>query len=181
MISLGLFDSNLTKLTVHDYEVAIDRIANYYRQTKLYLSLCNSNDAYDYFIKEYGDDIKTMISLGHSYKYRNNYLVAADMRELKEKHLELYKHFFGVAPALLQRLNTESSPVMFINSFGPDKENMTNTSYAMIRKFVKMYVKKGYVVLSDCTAGIDVESNTFAYETHAVELNLYGNKFYRWG
>lgn len=180
MTKLGLFNK-LVRLSAGDAENAIKRIANYYRQTKLYLSLCNSNDAYDFFIKEYSDDIKKMISMGHSYKYRNNYLIAADMNELKDNYPELYSHFFGMAPGLISRLNIESKKVMFINSFGPDKEHMTATSYEMIREFVQMYTKKGYIVMSDCTAGVDVESSAFTYETHATELNLNGNRFYRWG
>lgn len=60
---MGLFGSGIVKLTDADVEKAVDRIANYYRQTRLYLSLCNSSDAYDYFVREHTEDIRLMVSI----------------------------------------------------------------------------------------------------------------------
>lgn len=177
---MGIFDK-VTTLSVSDLDNAVRAIANYYRSTKLYLSLSNATDAYDYFIREYRDDIKQMITndYGYCYKYKKNYLIATDMQKLSEESPELFHHFYGVAPGLIARIKHERKPVMFINSIGPEGNTMDTNTYKLVNEFVSMY-NDDYVVLSDCTAGIDAETDSFEKATGCRRCDINGNVFYRW-
>lgn len=177
---MGLFSGGISQITMSDLEVAVDRIANYYRQTRLYLSLCNSSDAYDYIVKNYTQDFKVMIETQHCYKYKGNYLFATDLKEFNKDYPDVFIHFYGCIPNMLAYVKRERKPVMFINSIGPDGESMTINTYKLIREFVQKY-KKDFVILTDCTAGIDQATNTFEKSTGCRKMDISSNVFYRWG
>lgn len=176
---MGLFGSGIVKLTDADVEKAVDRIANYYRQTRLYLSLCNSSDAYDYFVREHTEDIRLMVSIGFCYKYKGNYLTATDLDNFFDDYPEQAMHFYGCVPGMLAYVKREIKDVLFINSIGPSGSSMDLNTYKLIRDFVNMY-KKDYVIISDCTAGIDLETDTFEKQTGCRKININSNTFYRW-
>lgn len=177
---MGLFSGGISQITMSDLEVAVDRIANYYRQTRLYLSLCNSSDAYDYIVKNYTQDFKVMIETQYCYKYKGNYLFATDLKGFNKDYPDVFIHFYGCIPNMLAYVKREKKPVMFINSIGPDGESMTIDTYKLIREFVQKY-KKDFVILTDCTAGIDQATNTFEKSTGCRKMNINSNVFYRWG
>lgn len=177
---MGLFSGGISQITMSDLEVAVDRIANYYRQTRLYLSLCNSSDAYDYIVKNYTQDFKVMIETQYCYKYEGNYLFATDLKEFNKDYPDVFIHFYGCIPNMLAYVKREKKPVMFINSIGPDGESMTIDTYKLIREFVQKY-KKDFVILTDCTAGIDQATNTFEKSTGCRKMDINSNVFYRWG
>lgn len=177
---MGLFSGGISQITMSDLEVAVDRIANYYRKTRLYLSLCNSSDAYDYIVKNYTQDFKVMIETQYCYKYKGNYLFATDLKEFNKDYPDVFIHFYGCIPNMLAYVKREKKPVMFINSIGPDGESMTIDTYKLIREFVQKY-KKDFVILTDCTAGIDQATNTFEKSTGCRKMDINSNVFYRWG
>lgn len=176
---MGLF-GGISKMSLSDLDNAVDRIANYYRQTRLYLSVCNSDDAYNYFVSEYKDDIGYMIEHQYCYKYKGNYLIATDMAELAEDNEELFKHFYGIAPGVLNYLRREVKPVMFINSIGPSGQSMSLQTYSLVKQFVDKF-NHDYVVLSDCTAGVDQVTDTFEKQTGCAKIDINSNVYYRWG
>lgn len=176
---MGLFGGGIAKLTDADVEKAVDRIANYYRQTKLYLSLCNSSDAYDYFVREHTEDIRLMVSIGFCYKYKGNYLIATDLDDFFKDYPEQAEHFYGCIPGMLAYVRRERKDVLFINSIGPSGSSMDLDTYKLVKDFVSLY-SKDYVVLSDCTAGIDLETDTFERQTGCRKININSNTFYRW-
>lgn len=176
---MGLF-GGISQITMSDLETAVDRIANYYRQTRLYLSLCNSSDAYDYIVKNHTQDFKVMIETQYCYKYKGNYLFATDLKEFNKEYPDVFLHFYGCIPNMLEYVKREKKPVMFINSIGPDGESMTTDTYKLVRDFVQKY-NKDFVILTDCTAGIDQATNTFEKSTGCRKMDINSNVFYRWG
>lgn len=177
---MGLFGSSMSKINMSDLKMAVDRIANYYRQTRLYLSLCNSSDAYDFIVSQYTEDFRVMIDCRYCYKYRDNYLFATDLTEFNESHPDVFIHFYGCIPNMLAYVKREKKRVMFINSIGPDGESMDLNTYKLIREFVQKY-KKDFVILTDCTAGIDQVTDTFEKSTGCRKMDINSNVFYRWG
>lgn len=175
---MGLL-GGMTRISTSELDAAVDRIANYYRHSRLYLDVSNAIDAYDYYVKEYTKDIETMINTQHCYKYKGNYLIATDMLEFKEAYPEVFTHFYGIIPNLLTYMSREKNPVMFINSFGPSKDTMTTDSYKLVNMFVAKY-SKDYVILSDCITGIDLETDHFEKATRCRQIILNSNPFYRW-
>lgn len=176
---MGLF-GGMSQITMSDLDMAIDRIANYYRQARLYLSLCNSSDAYDFIVKYFTEDYKVMIGCQYCYKYKGNYLFATDLAKFNENHPEVFTHFYGCIPNMLEYVKREKKPVMFINSIGPAGESMDLNTYKLVREFVQKY-KKDFVILTDCTAGIDQATDTFEKSTGCRKMDINSNVFYRWG
>lgn len=175
---MGLFDK-VEKMTMSDLDDAMDRIADYYKHAKLFLEASNAVDAYDYIVSEFREDISAMIRFGYCYKYRGNYLIAVDLDDFEVEYPEEYQHCLGYVPQFSRYIKRENKDIMYIAFFGTDKVSMNNDSYHLINQFVNKYIKD-YVLLSDCTAGIDIETTMFEKHTGCRRLNLNGNVFYRW-
>lgn len=178
---MGLFGPNIQRMTNDDVEQAVDQIARYYRQTRLYLSLCPGNDAYEFFKKEYTEDIRVMVNRGHCYKYKGNYVIATDIDDFFKEFPSVANHFYGVIPHIVKKIEVEKSNVIYINSIGPSTDTCNEDTYKLIREFVKIDFGEKCVFLSDATAGIDTETSTFATKTGCRKLTASGEVYYRWG
>ncbi len=178
---MGLFSSGIQPMTNKDVEAAVERIAQYYRQTRLYLSLCPGNDAYEFFKQEYTEDIRIMVNVGYCYKYKGNYLIATDVDDFFHDYPNITKHFYGPIPHIVRKMGAEKDNVIFINSLGPSTESCNEDTYKLIRDFVRMEHGEKSVFLSDATAGVDQITPTFVEKTGCRKLQTDGEIYYRWG
>lgn len=161
---------------IEEAGAAIERIAQYYRQSRLYLHESNSTDAYDFFIRTYSNDLELIIQQGLSYTFKGNYLVACDVEKFYEEYPEEAEHFFGCVPQIKSSVERENVKALFICAFGPAKDIIGRDGYALIETFVKMY--DDYVILTDCPTGYDIDQ--FHKHTTSSRIRIAGREAWRW-
>lgn len=168
----------LRNLTIKDVDAALDKIANYYRKSRLYLDVSNTTDAYEWYKNEYREDTAAIIEQGHSYEYKGQYLIALDLIQFYEEHPEEAKHYFGIVPTIKDAIEREAKSgehALFICAFGPKDEFMDKNSYDLIELFVSMC---NCVVLTDCATGYDIQE--FHKRTTAKRFMISGIEYWRW-
>lgn len=168
--------ARIKPLKVTETELAVEKIAQYYRQSRLYLQESNSSDAYQFFIDTYTEDLRIIISQGFSYQFKGNYLVACDLTKLYEEHPDVAEHFFGIVPQIKQACEEQDRDTLFICAFGPNGDHIGLDGYNLIESFVKMH--KEYIILTDCPAGYDMD--VFCNYTTAKKVRVTYENAWRW-
>lgn len=163
-------------LTEKDLDAAMHAIADYYRRSRLYLSVFDVQDAYDSIIRSYKEDVRAMLGQGHSYQLKGNYLVAVDMQRFKEEYPSNYENWFGVVPPLLSYIERESGAVIFICAVGPKKGYFDVVTYRLIDEAVHTYGSN--VILTDCPTEADIAD--FTKCTTSRKILLGGKEYFRW-
>lgn len=164
----------LQKMTKDDVEKAMRAIANYYRDADLFLYASNTTDAYDYYVNEFTKDTEIIVEQGYSYKFKNNYVIAMDMKKLFEEYPEVCEHYFRCGTGIYETVKRERDDCLFICALGPDGGSMTRNSIKAIKMFLKLY-EDDYAILTDCPTGYD--SKMFEKWTGmSRRLNSYGSE-----
>lgn len=160
-----------------DVEQAMKNIANYYRKSRLYLSMFNVDDAYERYISEFTHDTACIVEQGYSYKLNNNYIIALDLEQFENEHNQEFHHYFDCIYEWMEySIKRETKPVLFICAAGPDGEFFTSVMYKLINEFVKTH--KDYVLLTDCPVEIDFGS--FPGNTGFKPVTIAGREYFRW-
>jgi hypothetical protein len=166
-------------LARNDTQKAVERCANYYRKCRLYLSVYNSDDAYDEYIRDFTHDTEVMISQGYSCSFKGNYLIAVDIIRLKDEHPEEFHHYFDFVWQYLGPIvNREHSEVLFISAIGPSGNEFNSDTFKLVNEFVRIY-NKHFVILTDCPVGYDFE--LFEKNTSSKLILIGGERYFRWG
>lgn len=169
--------AKIKQLEIKDTAIAMERIANYYRCSRLYTYLSNMSDAYQWYIDEYSHDTECIIAQGNSYQYKNNYLIAVDLELFSKEHPDEFKHYFEDAvPDIFKTVSRERGKALFICAFGPSKDFMDSNSYTLLNMFAKL--KSDYIILTDCPSGPDI--NRLSMYTKARPIIIGGREAWRW-
>lgn len=163
----------MVKITEAD--VAIKRVAEYYKNSDVYTRECNDLDAYDFFIKEYGEDLRKIIQQGYSYYYRGYYLIACDLRLLMETDIKLVEHYFEFIPELLQASIKQKDPLV-ICAIGTSNGVIGKNGYHLIESFVEEYNDR--IVLTDCPTGDDIRR--FNKNTSSDRIKVSNRNIWIW-
>ena len=162
-----------------EVDSVITQSANYYRHSRLYTEYFDVNDAYDKYIGEYSDSIRLLVSFGHSYGLKGNYLVGVEILKFKEDYPEEFKHYFGpVAHRIVPVCEKENHPVMFVCIAAPAGNQFDRTMYKLINEFVSEYSRE-YIVYTDCA--IEIDFNRFTEYTNGKKVVIAGGEYFRWG
>lgn len=167
----------IKELTLAKCSSAVKAIANYYRHEPIFVNIANREDVYQWYIDNYYDTCEGIIEQGNSYMFKDNYLLAIDVEDMKTRNLDLYNSAVDAVPHLIKHCEKEKSPVMYIICFGPKKDFMGPDAYKLINEFVDMY-RSDYVILTDCMADIDIDK--FGENTGAQRIQVNGSPFFRW-
>lgn len=169
--------ARLRNLMNKDTDAAVERIARYYRNSRLYLYESNATDAYQFYIDRYTHDTELIIEQGHSYEYKGNYLISLDVVKFFNEHPIEAENYFGIVPAIYDACEREKDNTLFICAFGPKKGYMDKASYDCLELFAKKY--SDYAILTDCPTGYDIE--VFHKNTTSNRILIGGREAWRWG
>lgn len=145
----------IVKMKQKDVESAIERIAEYYKDSALYTAVSNNTNAKQFYIDEYSKDTELMVEQGFSYKGYGNYIIAIDPIKFKEDYPEQYEHYFGIVPVLdaVFEKDSKRGKYLFLPAFGPKNGTMDKSSHKLINEFLAKH--KSYDVFTDFTNNID--------------------------
>lgn len=163
-------------MTQKDLNQAMHNIANYYRKSRLYLAEFNTDDAYDKYIEAYTHATSCIIEQGHCYKFKNNYLLALDLKQFESEHNEEFHHYFDCIYDWIEPyIEREKDPVLFICAVGPNGDFFTSDTYRLVNEFERM--QAGIVLLTDCPVEIDFKS--FPKYTRFKPVTIAGREYFR--
>ena len=165
-------------------EVGIEKVSDvvensaiYYRDSRLYLSMSNATDAYNYYKEHFSDDITTLVAHGLTYEYKGNYIVGVVPDELKEEEPEVYEHYIGTEPFLMKQLERDTRPILFIPIYAPKDGKPNPNMIKLLNDFVKEY-RNDYHLISDGAKVQDL--NYFQTNTGAKVKHIIGNPYHYW-
>lgn len=168
----------MKRMTDLDVDSAVKNIANYYRSSRLYTSLLNTDDAYLPYIKEYTEDTRLIVQQGHSYKLKDEYLIALNLKQFEQEHNEAFHHYFDCIYKWMESsITREKTDVIFICAAGPSQQFFTSTTYKLLKEFVAEYTKK-YAIFTDCPVEIDFAE--FGRISGSSLVLCAGMEYYRW-
>lgn len=161
-----------------DVEQAVKQIANYYRNSRLYTSLFNTDDAYGPYIRELSEDTRLIVQQGHSYRLKDEFVIGIRLEQFEQEHPEAYHHYFDcIASYLKPVINREPEDVIFICALGPSEQFCTKDTYKLIKEFVDEYGKQ-YTIITDCP--VDIDFQNFAEITGSRKILIAGMEYFRW-
>lgn len=165
-------------MTTKDVDDAIKQIAEYYKDSRLYTHLFNTEDVYQKYIDEYTEDTKLIVEQGMSYKLKKEYLIALQLDVFEQEHPEAFHHYFDcIYSSMEPTLRREVAPVIFICAAGPSKPFFNGTTYKLVKEFVEEY-NKDYTILTDCLTEVDFSN--FARYTGSSLITCAGREYFRW-
>lgn len=168
----------MKELSAKQVQAAVKNIANYYRSSRLYTNLSNCADAYDWYIEQYTYDTNVIVEQGFSYYNKNEYLIAVRLEVLREKHPDVFEHYFSCIWEHLSRVvERETSDVLFICAVGPSSDHFTSDTYKLINQFIEKY-RSDYTIITDCPVQIDFPR--FAEYTGSTLTPMSGCEYFRW-
>ncbi len=161
-----------------DVSPAVERIANYYRHSRLYTNLLNTDDAYQAYIDNFTEDTKLIVEQGYSFYNKKEYLIAVDLEQFAIDHPEAYQHYFGcILNTIKPAFDREKNSVLFICAIGPSHDFFTRDTYTLVNDFVKEY-GDDFTIFTDCPVEIDFKR--FPEYTGSSLVVLAGGEYYRW-
>lgn len=163
-------------MNLSDKDSALKQAANYYRYNVIYTNLSNSQDAYEWYIKEYNKTFDDLINLGTCYKNKDDYVLCANVTKMKNEMPDLYNRCFGVYNGFDRYISREKSDVIFMLTACPSKGYMSESFYSLIKDVLNKY--KDYVVITDFY--IEEELEIFKKYFRPSTLNLDGLNYSRW-
>lgn len=168
----------MKQMFIKDVDKAMKNIANYYRNSRLYTYLLNTEDAYQAYIDAYTEDTKLLVEQGHSYWLKNEFLIGVRLDVFAEEHPEAFHHYFDcIYSAMQASIDKEPNDVIFICAIGPSKDCFTADTYKLVKEFVDKYSEQ-YTVLTDCPVEIDFKN--FPKYTGSSLIRLAGREYFRW-
>ena len=168
----------MKRMTDADVEQAVKQAANYYRSSRLYTSLYNTNDAYEHYVNNLMEDTRLIVQQGHSYKLKEEYIIGVILEQFEKEHPEAHSHYFDcINDYLGPFIRREPNPVIFICAAAPSEQFFTQNTYKLVKEFVAEYCKK-YTVITDCPVEIDFDN--FADITGSRKVLIAGMEYFRW-
>lgn len=168
----------IRKCTVSDLPAVMDALANYYRQSALYLELSNKADAYDWYIERYTEATKQILELGMSYKQNGSFLLTVPAKVVKEKNPWLYDECFEGIYGMKEWIERETTDVIFVTGIGPKNGHVNRDIYKLFD-----YVcdnAEGCTVLTDALAST-FECDEFAKHSDFKRVIVVGHPYFRYG
>ena len=165
------------QMNTFDTASALEQCANYYRHSRLYTDLFNTDDAYERYMQEYAEDTRMIIEQGFCYKLGDEYLLALDLEQFEKECPSCFHHYFDCIYNYVEPfIKREPGDVIFICAVGPSKDHFTPSTYKLINKFVSLW--SDTTIFTDCPVEIDI--NNFESKTGSQKVIIAGREYFRW-
>lgn len=169
----------MKRMSDSDVEQAVKQAANYYRTSRLYTSLYNTDDAYSSYIDDLTDDTRLIVQQGHSYKLKNEFIIALNLKQFEAEHEKSYHHYFDcINNYMMPYIDRELDEVIFICAACPSHQFFTSDTYRLFNEFAVEYSSK-YIILTDCP--VEIDFGNFAGRTGSRKVLIAGMEYFRWG